>query len=407
MFHDLQAIARLGQSAAAPAATATTSWPQFSGNLADYPEFVKQWKSARQKCGVQLEEDQLCDIFQEKCMPPALQRRLAYFLTMGQVWDFLDVAVDKPRQAIAACVVMIEKLKPVKSDSSECLRKRYEELRTIGGQAKMEGVYSYLLTKAVAEKILSRLPPTEKEAMRAKSSKPAAGPPVDSLQSPEMLWEYVWQWQPPQPPPACPGVAKAAASVKKGAKKCLVEGCKGAPHQLVECEKFLDVGPINQVSALPDEAVVHCLPRRGPRVVHLDRCGATSLPGGRSWLRRMCQVRFLASQDGGLPRPGQPSGGGEGPVGHLSVCRRPIPTEAGADAGPASGDVRGGGPHRLLGLRLAGHMLTHRKAAAAGLMPEAADPLVVKGFRSDGVLLEMGYHVPLKTKDGDMHTLFA
>jgi hypothetical protein len=52
-------------------------------------------------------------------------------------------------------------------------------------------------------------------------------------------------------------------------------------------------------------------------------------------------------------------------------------------------------------------MLTHRKAAAAGLMPEAADPLVVKGFRSDGVLLEMGYHVPLKTKDGDMHTLFA
>jgi hypothetical protein len=52
-------------------------------------------------------------------------------------------------------------------------------------------------------------------------------------------------------------------------------------------------------------------------------------------------------------------------------------------------------------------MLTHRKAAAAGLMPEATDPLVVKGFRSEGVLLETGYHVPLKTKDGDMHTLFA
>jgi hypothetical protein len=52
-------------------------------------------------------------------------------------------------------------------------------------------------------------------------------------------------------------------------------------------------------------------------------------------------------------------------------------------------------------------MLTHRKAAAAGLRPVAADPLVVKGFRSEGVLLETGYHVPLKTKDGDMHTLFA
>jgi hypothetical protein len=52
-------------------------------------------------------------------------------------------------------------------------------------------------------------------------------------------------------------------------------------------------------------------------------------------------------------------------------------------------------------------MLTHRKAAAAGLKPETAHSLVVKGFRSEGVLLETGYHVPLKTKDGDMHTLFA
>ncbi len=113
------------------------------------------------------------------------ERQLVYFFTMGQVWDFLDVAVDKPRWALAACVAMIEKLKPVKLDSSECLRKRYEELRTIGEQAKMEGVYSYLLTKAVAEKILGGLPPTEKEPVRAKSSKPATGPPVDSLQTPE------------------------------------------------------------------------------------------------------------------------------------------------------------------------------------------------------------------------------
>ncbi len=52
-------------------------------------------------------------------------------------------------------------------------------------------------------------------------------------------------------------------------------------------------------------------------------------------------------------------------------------------------------------------MLTHKKAAAAGLMPETADPLIIKGFRSEGVLLETGYHVPLKTKDGAMHTVFA
>jgi hypothetical protein len=37
VFHGLQAIAKLGQSAAVPAAVAATSWPQFSGNLADYP----------------------------------------------------------------------------------------------------------------------------------------------------------------------------------------------------------------------------------------------------------------------------------------------------------------------------------------------------------------------------------
>ncbi len=182
MFHGLQAIAKLGKSVAA-----AMSWPRFSGDLADYPEFVKQWKSARQKCSVQLEEDQLCEILREKCMPPALQRRLVYFLTMGQVWDFLDVAVDKPRQAMEACVASVERLKPVKSDSSECLRMRYEELRTIGEQAKTEEAYSHLLTKAVAEKILNGLSHVEREAVRAKFYKPAAGPPVDNPQSPEML----------------------------------------------------------------------------------------------------------------------------------------------------------------------------------------------------------------------------
>ncbi len=52
-------------------------------------------------------------------------------------------------------------------------------------------------------------------------------------------------------------------------------------------------------------------------------------------------------------------------------------------------------------------MLTHRKTAVAGLIPEPAAPLIIKGFKSEGVLLETGYHVPLRTKDGDMHTLFA
>ncbi len=98
------------------------NWPQFSGNLADYPEFVKRRKSARQKCCEQLEEDHLCEIFREKCMPPALQRRLAYFLTICQVWDFLDLAVDKPCRAMEACVAAVEGLEPVKLDSSEYLQ---------------------------------------------------------------------------------------------------------------------------------------------------------------------------------------------------------------------------------------------------------------------------------------------
>jgi hypothetical protein len=33
--------------------------------------------------------------------------------------------------------------------------------------------------------------------------------------------------------------------------------------------------------------------------------------------------------------------------------------------------------------------------------------MIVKGFKSAGLLLDTGYHVPLKTKDRDMHTLFA
>jgi hypothetical protein len=47
-------------------------------------------------------------------MPPAIARWLAYFFTMGQVWDFLDMAMEKPRWAMEACVVAVEELKPVK-----------------------------------------------------------------------------------------------------------------------------------------------------------------------------------------------------------------------------------------------------------------------------------------------------
>jgi hypothetical protein len=145
-------------------------------------------------------------------------------------------------------------LKPVKQASPECLRIQYEELKAIGEQAKTEGVYAHLLTKEVAERILNGLPPIDREALRAKIGKPATSPSADNPQSSEMLWEYVWRWQLPQPPPACPVAVKVAPPVKKGVKRCLVKGCKGASHQLVECEKFLGVGPINRY--------IHCLMKR-------------------------------------------------------------------------------------------------------------------------------------------------
>ncbi len=130
-------------------------WPRDSRNLADYPAFVKKRKSARQRCCVQLEEDHLCEIFREKCVPPVIARRLAYFFSMDQVWDFLDVAMEKPRQAMEACVAAMEELKPVKQAESECLWKWYKELRAIGERANIEGVYTHLLAEAVANKILS------------------------------------------------------------------------------------------------------------------------------------------------------------------------------------------------------------------------------------------------------------
>jgi hypothetical protein len=137
MFHGLP-IAKLVQSVVVPATAEAVHWPQYRRNLADYPAFVKKWKLVRQKCSMQLENNQLCEIFWKKCMSPVIARRLAYFFNMCQVWDFLDVAVEKPRRAMEACVVDVVELKPVKQADSDHLQIRYEELRAIGERAKME-----------------------------------------------------------------------------------------------------------------------------------------------------------------------------------------------------------------------------------------------------------------------------
>ncbi len=101
--------------------------------------FVKKWKSGRQKCGAQVEDDQLCKICREKYMSPVIARQLVYFFSISQVWDFLDVAMKKPHRAMEACTSALNKLRPVKPANSECLRKRYEKLRAIVEQAKSEG----------------------------------------------------------------------------------------------------------------------------------------------------------------------------------------------------------------------------------------------------------------------------
>jgi hypothetical protein len=52
-------------------------------------------------------------------------------------------------------------------------------------------------------------------------------------------------------------------------------------------------------------------------------------------------------------------------------------------------------------------MLPHRRAAEAGLQPEEAAPPRLKGFKSEEVVLDNGYHVSLRTKDGGTCILFA
>jgi hypothetical protein len=81
-----------------------------------------------------------------------------------------------------------------------------------GDRAKTEGAYAHQLTEGVVNKILNGLPPKKKELS---------------------------------------GGDQDGAPITRETKRCLVEDCKGASHQLMECKKFLRVGPINRY--------VHCL----------------------------------------------------------------------------------------------------------------------------------------------------
>ncbi len=105
MFHWLEVVAQWGQSAAVSGAAAAAKWPRFSRDVHKFPQFMKQWKSAKVLNRIQQDigDNLLCDIMREKCMPQLLTRRMMYFRTMQQIWDFLEATGEKPCWALEEC----------------------------------------------------------------------------------------------------------------------------------------------------------------------------------------------------------------------------------------------------------------------------------------------------------------
>jgi hypothetical protein len=60
-----------------------------------------------------------------------------------------------------------------------------------------------------------------------------------------------------------------------------------------------------------------------------------------------------------------------------------IAAQASADAGPESGDVRRGGPHHLLGFRLAGYHVYPQEGGGGRPDARACPPSAHNGFESE------------------------
>jgi hypothetical protein len=209
--------------------------------------------------------------------------------------------------------------------------------------------------------------------VRSSMAKPAAKSPADNLQPQERLWEYLWRWQSSQPL-AVQAATKATPATTKGTKRCLVEGCKGASHQLVECKKFLSVGPINRyVHCLKNQWCIVCLgeahewsswTRAGqpPFLEAITEVGGCSKCG--SWHHKMVACPDQVSPAAVRVETAQLA---------ASVCvvgtSQPRPVQMQAQK------VETCGGEDLIAFWDLGSqvtMLTHRKAATAGLMPEPA-----------------------------------
>jgi hypothetical protein len=77
-------------------------------------------------------------------IPPLLARKLVYFLTMQQIWDYLEVAVENPAELWRRLWVSCAALDRLREGECVSLKKRYKELLTVCEEAKMSGILSYL-----------------------------------------------------------------------------------------------------------------------------------------------------------------------------------------------------------------------------------------------------------------------
>jgi hypothetical protein len=138
VFHGVQANAQRRQSAAVPPNGAVIKWPLFSGALLDFPASVAKQESVQASCGLQLDDDQLSDIFLEKCSLPLLARRLAYLFTMKQIWDFLDVIIEKHCRVLEENLSVLSRHSPLKKGNG--LQTRYSDLEPVCDSAEVSSI---------------------------------------------------------------------------------------------------------------------------------------------------------------------------------------------------------------------------------------------------------------------------
>ena len=99
LFHSIRAAARLARPAA-PVGAASAPWLPFSGNMRMFSAFQEEWRKLRGFVRSPPSDEVECDLFRERALDPVSARRLAGFISMGQIWDFMEVVYGKPGQVL-------------------------------------------------------------------------------------------------------------------------------------------------------------------------------------------------------------------------------------------------------------------------------------------------------------------